>query len=164
MSISQLQGTPWHIEYVKKIDKNRSKLRCAYYNKETKNCLFKYGPCSSSTYCKYYTEDQRNLMIMRRKIEYDQEKIRKANEAWLHQQEEKKKNRIATKSKKTRTPASVRTNSIYNNFIGATILHKKLGAGKIVDVTNDVFLIKFEDIQLQLMFHELFEHQLSIKK
>jgi len=103
-------------------------------------------------------------MIMRRKIEYDQEKIRKANEAWLHQQEEKKKNRIATKSKKTRTPASVRTNSIYNNFIGATILHKKLGAGKIVDVTNDVFLIKFEDIQLQLMFHELFEHQLSIKK
>lgn len=63
MGVSQLQGTPWHIEYLKKDEadkdeKRRHKNRCKYYKHFNKCKLTNiHDKCFGSNNCRDYKED-----------------------------------------------------------------------------------------------------------
>ncbi len=60
MGISQLSGTPWHVERyaLGKWDDKRHRSRCVYYKKKEKTCQKLYTRCIGSAHCKYYLEEQ----------------------------------------------------------------------------------------------------------
>ena len=55
MGVSNLQGTPWHVEQVhrKEGDDRRHKSRCLFYNPITKQCKDRWK-CNGSRYCRDY--------------------------------------------------------------------------------------------------------------
>ena len=67
MGVSQLQGTPWHIEIMhgEKGEKKRSKLRCAHYDPLTKKCRVKQE-CGGTMYCTQYSALGKNTYKKRK--------------------------------------------------------------------------------------------------
>ena len=58
MDTRRINGTPWHIGYVKsKDDRKRSKNRCIHFDEETHTCEFNDEPCHSTVYCPRYKDD-----------------------------------------------------------------------------------------------------------
>lgn len=57
MGLQSMQGTPWHIETLKKLedDNRRHKSRCKYYNSE--KCSYYYYRCPGSAHCDVYKEN-----------------------------------------------------------------------------------------------------------
>ena len=54
--------------------------------------------------------------------------------------------------------------SQYHGFLGATVIHKNWGTGRIVGVKQNSFLIDFEHSKLNFDFSELFSQQFTIRK
>ena len=56
MEISSMQGTPWHIEYAKRADKNKRKVNCGFWKDGIcfNKIAIKYGEeCHSKNRCMY---------------------------------------------------------------------------------------------------------------
>ena len=54
--LGELQGTPWHIDFVRKSenDPRRHRSRCSHYQTD-KSCSI-YGICIGSSHCKFYSD------------------------------------------------------------------------------------------------------------
>jgi len=63
MGISKLQGCPWHIEYLKKGDKEPRRLRskCVFFHTFDKTCLLLDKLCPGVTYCKSFSQKVSSL-------------------------------------------------------------------------------------------------------
>lgn len=88
-----------------------------------------------------------------------------------HKKEKKKnprksarKNNRQMKTAKASTNVAKQDLTLYHGFIGATVTHKTFGTGKVVGVTNNSFLIDFDNNKLTFDFSELFNQEFTFKK
>ena len=134
MGVGQLQGTPWHIETLRKgeDDVRRHRARCVQYEKYDRHCKVFGDGCHGAANCPYYVE--------REIIEEPKSKSK---------DKPKGKAVIQTPqpSKKTAKKPSINYKKQYP--AGSRVQHPKYGKGMIlgVIVVNDNYRvrIKFDD-------------------
>lgn len=117
MGISQLQGTPWHIEYLKKDEddkeeKRRHKNRCKFY-KHYNNCklINIHDRCFGSNNCRDYEEKTKENGKKFEPIDIDRENQKKKI-AKIKAKSEKQKKVIKLKVGTSFKVKDVKTNEI----------------------------------------------------
>ena len=119
--LSQMQGSPWHVEKLsrKPGSKRRHRNRCINYNRSKEYCSIQIGRCIGSAHCRYYKENVLPKNVTRvPTIDSESEKQQELKQA---------------------------KNEYYDIPIGSRIQHNKYGAGTITKVSNGIATILFDN-------------------
>ena len=154
MGISQLQGSPWHVEQMhrKEGDDRRHKSYCKFYNPVTKQCK-DCRKCKGSRYCLDYVrlsdaefrqrqEDAAEAKRLLAKgystseVATLQEQKQKAKKVQHKQTTSPKKNKANTKAVINKLP----------NLQGKYINHKGYGRGLVVEQSGDVVSVDYSGV------------------
>lgn len=166
MGVSNLQGTPWHVEQVhrKEGDDRRHKSRCLFYNPITKQCKDRWK-CNGSRYCWDYEplseEDfrqrQEDTAEIKRLLErgYNEKEIATLIEQKKKQKEDAKKNTGPVKDtelkpelQKNVSPAKAKTSvKALPNLKGKHIIHKGYGDGFVIEQAGDNIWVDYNGVQ-----------------
>ncbi len=76
MGVSNMKGTPWHLERVqrKDDDERRYKGRCKYYNYDGDKCTYKVLKCTGSAHCNKYVAISEAAFKEKRKVKHSKSK------------------------------------------------------------------------------------------
>ena len=146
MGVSQLQGTPWHIEIMhgEKGEKKRSKLRCAHYDPLTKKCRVKQE-CGGTMYCTQYSALGKNTYKKRKETV---EEIKKLHAKGYSTEEidkilqYKKSAQKAVTSKKQEKSAPKECE--IPDLKGKMVLNPSYGEGIVIEQKNEHLIVKYD--------------------
>lgn len=155
MGISQLQGTPWHLEQMhrKEGDDRRHKSRCKFYNPITKQCKDRWE-CRGSRYCQEY--EQLSEVAFRQRQEDIAEAKRLLAKGYSsdeltaiqnQKRKAKKEQQNKTEHPKTKRTGNTNTESIrLPNLQGKYIKHKGFGKGLVIEQSGDNVLVVYNGV------------------
>ena len=154
MGISQLQGSPWHVEQMhrKEGDDRRHKSYCKFYNPVTKQCK-DCRKCKGSRYCLDYIRLSDDEFRQRQEDAAETKRLlakgySTSEVAALQEQKRKAKK---AQHKQTTSPKKAATNAkpIINklpNLQGKFINHKGYGRGLVVEQSGDVVSVDYSGV------------------
>ena len=123
MRVSEMTGTPWHVERVHRQDGDdrRHRSRCKFYRKTKAYCVHYSEKCRGSAHCEYYEEEVRD--------------------------EEQKQSQIAPEKSVNKDKAinEVKVN-IDDYPIGCRVRHKSFGLGNVRYIDTVQISIIFDNI------------------
>ena len=137
--VSEMTGTPWHTEYLKKAenDERRDKRKCCYY-RDDHYCAHLCAKCISSTGCIYYEEVDEGKYVTKKK----------------HRREERKE-RTKTGHFKTAEDEGL---ALFP--IGSIVKHKQYGEGKVVRIENGEITVSFDDKNRTYTLSDVYRNKL----
>ena len=152
MGISQLQGSPWHLEQMhrKEGDDRRHKSRCQFYNPLTKQCKDRWK-CIGSRYCQEYIQlSEEDFRQRQADITEAKRLLAKGysssdvSTSQKQKQKVKKEQQNKAEKAKTKSMANTKTNSIrLPNLQGKYINHKGFGKGLVIDQSGDSIYVNY---------------------
>ena len=166
MGVSNLQGTPWHVEQAhrKEGDDRRHKSRCMFYNPITKQCKDNWK-CNGSRYCRDYEplseEDfkqrQEDTAEIKRLLDrgYSEKEMPSLLAQKKKQIEDAKKNTVPAKkpgqkaeNKSTTAPAKSKTEAMkLPDLKGKHLFHKGYGKGFVIEQAGDSIWVDYNGVQ-----------------
>lgn len=137
--VSEMTGTPWHTEYLKKAenDERRDKRKCCYY-RDDHYCAHLCAKCISSTGCIYYEEVDEGKYVTKKK----------------HRREERKE-RTKTGHFKTAEDEGL---ALFP--IGSIVKHKQYGEGKVVRIENGEITVSFIGAEKTYSLSDVYRNKL----
>lgn len=152
MGISQLQGTPWHLEQVhrKDGDDRRHKSRCQFYNPLTKQCKDRWE-CRGSRYCQEYIQLSEEDFRQRQEETAEVKRLLargygldEVSTSIKQKQKLKKEQQSKTEQIKTKSTANTKIKSIsLPNLQGKYIKHKGFGKGLVIEQSGDSIFVNY---------------------
>lgn len=154
MGISQLQGSPWHVEQMhrKEGDDRRHKSYCKFYNPVTKQCK-DCRKCKGSRYCLDYVRLSDAEFRQRQEDAAEAKRLlakgySTSEVATLQEQKQKAKkeqHKQATSPKKNKANTKAVINKL-PNLQGKYINHKGYGRGLVVEQSGDVVSVDYSGV------------------
>lgn len=135
-SISHLQGTPWHIEFLhsKHRGPRRDKRRCKYYDPISSVCTRYMKTCKGTTYCTKY-----------RGLSDKDFRARQAETAQI-----KKNKKTSSTANKNQHASAIKINlnpeqkeKAEKIQVGSTIYHDSYGRGKVIERKDGLISVKY---------------------
>lgn len=150
MGISQLQGTPWHLEQVhrKDGDERRHKSRCQFYNPLTKQCKDRWE-CRGSRYCQEYIQLSEEDFRQRQEEAAEAKRLLargySSGEVFTSKKQKlKKEQQNKIEQTKTKSKANTKIKSIsLPNLQGKYIKHKGFGKGLVIEQSGDSIFVNY---------------------
>lgn len=135
MGVNRMTGTPWHVEVLRNNEgeRKRHRSRCIYFDRKSKKCRKNRFNCFGSAHCDDYKEK-----------DVAPTEDRSDAEATTHSESR-------TNAKRQTTP-----DVALNISIGDRIIHKRWGAGIVINIENDIIKLLFDDGNMKsLVFSEV---------
>lgn len=154
--IPSMEGSPWHVEFLRINDERRHKGRCVFNDSKSKICIHTKSldysaQCRGSSHCAYYDENpnayqsQFNGMLNGNVIKENSQINAKLNDKKMTKDNSLVKNHLKPKKhhKKIKMKKSVKINNITVN-IGGKFTHRVLGSVTLKKIYGDVMLVAIE--------------------
>ena len=154
MGISQLQGSPWHVEQMhrKEGDDRRHKSYCKFYNPVTKQCK-DCRKCKGSRYCLDYVRLSDAEFRQRQEDAAEAKRLlaKGYSASEVATLQEQKQNAKKVQHKQTTSPKKNKANTkaVINklpNLQGKYINHKGYGRGLVVEQSGDVVSVDYSGV------------------
>ena len=154
MGISQLQGSPWHVEQMhrKEGDDRRHKSYCKFYNPVTKQCK-DCRKCKGSRYCLDYVRLSDAEFRQRQEDAAEAKRLLakgySASEVATLQEQKQKAKKVQHKQTTSPKKNKANTKAVINklpNLQGKYINHKGYGRGLVVEQSGDVVSVDYSGV------------------
>ena len=154
MGISQLQGSPWHVEQMhrKEGDDRRHKSYCKFYNPVTKQCK-DCRKCKGSRYCLDYIRLSDAEFRQRQEDAAEAKRLLakgySASEVATLQEQKQKAKKVQHKQTTSPKKNKANTKAVINklpNLQGKYINHKGYGRGLVVEQSGDVVSVDYSGV------------------